>query len=289
MKKHFLLLFLIFFACDFNKKQIPDHKIIAQVGKEILSIDDIENNLANFNSSSLQHDVKAKLIKNWIFNSILYQEAIKSGYNLTDDQVFKLEEIKKKFIIKQYLTNRMKNIEVLDKDINFYYEKNKEEFIRRENEFRFSHLFLETKVQAIFEHLRTSENIMETIKKFHIQKSKNGKVINGDVGYLKDSEINPRFLEELNKAENPPKWKRRRKGFKPYKDGKILGPMKIKGGYHFIQILDRKKAGTYQSVDHVKEVIKQRLYIQKVDNFRDEIIKKLKKNYSITNNFKKVN
>ena len=271
-------------ACEPDRIQTPEHKIVARVNNDVLSTDHLEQILAQYNSDISHNDTKQKFVKQWISNTVIYQEALKSGYTLSETDKFRIAQLQKDLIIRQYLNNRMKEIEILDNDILMYYQTHKEEFKREENEIRLAHFFLDSKEIAISEYLKTTKDLLATIKKFHLEKTKDGMVINGDLGYQKETEINTAFLKRIT---IPKKKRSRRNRKKSYKDGDIVGPIKISGRYHFIQVLDRKKAGTYYSVEHVKDIIKERLLLMKMDDENKNIIEAIKSKYIIVNNLNK--
>lgn len=279
MKYLIAFILILFFSCEPEESQIPAHKIVAKVSNDILSTDHLEHILADYNSEISHNDTKTKFVRSWINTSILYQEAIKSGYVLSESDQFHLDQLKKELVVRQFLENRVKDIEVLDNDILNYYQTNKEQFKRQENEVRIAHFFLDSKELAITEDLKTNKDVLSTIKKFHLGKSKNGIVINGDLGYKKLSEINPLFIKRLTVP------KRRKR--KSYKDGNVVGPLRLSGRYHFLQVLDRKKAGTYYTLEQVKELIKERLFLLKKDQQNSTIFEENKSGYIILNNLKK--
>ena len=279
MKFIIIVVSLLLFSCEPEEPQIPAHKIVARVSNDILSTDHLDHILADYNSDISHNDTKTKFVRNWINSSILYQEAHKSGYKLSEADEFRLDQFKKELVVRQFLESRAKEVEILDNDILNYYQTNKDQFKRHENEVRIAHFFLDSKELAITEDLKLNKDILTTIKKFHLEKSKNGIVINGDLGYKKLSDINPLFVKRITVP------KRRRR--KSYKDGNVVGPLRLSGRYHFLQVLDRKKAGTYYTLEQVKDLIKERLLIIKKDAHNSTIVEKNKSSYIILNNLKK--
>jgi parvulin-like peptidyl-prolyl isomerase len=279
MKCLVIIILILLFSCEPEELQIPAHKIVAKVSSDILSTDQIDYILADYNSDISHNDTKTKYVRNWINTSILYQQALKSGYHLSKSDEFRIKQLEKELVVHQFLESRVKDIEVLDNDILSYYQTHKEQFKRQANEIRIAHFFLDSKELAITEDLKTNKNVLSSIKKFHLEKSKNGIVINGDLGYKKLSEINPLFIKNIT----VPKRRRRTS----YKDGDVVGPLRLSGRYHFLQVLDRKKAGTYYTLEQVKDVVKERLFLIKKDQQNSTIYEKNKSGYIILNNLKK--
>ena len=60
----------------------------------------------------------------------------------------------------------------------------------------------------------------------------------------------------------------------------------MNSGYHYFQVIDRKKAGTFVPYDQVKDIIRQRMYLQRVKDIRTDLIDKGKQNYIIENKYR---
>ena len=57
--------------------------------------------------------------------------------------------------------------------------------------------------------------------------------------------------------------------------GKIYGPIKIGSGYYYFQMMDKQKAGSYRSLDLMKDEIRTRLIAIKREKLSEDLAKKI--------------
>ena len=92
-------------------------------------------------------------------------------------------------------------------------------------------------------------------------------MLNGDLGYIREDIINPQLLKRIKRTSI----------------STIIGPVRIDNGYHFVQVIDRKNAGTVYPFSRVKDSIKERLMIEKRSQLEERIINNLIGQYTIVN------
>ena len=68
----------------------------------------------------------------------------------------------------------------------------------------------------------------------------------------------------------------------------IRGPIQTDLGYHYIQLLDYQKSGSFKDLDIVREEIIHRIQIQKRKTEIEEHKKKLRENYTIQTDLSKL-
>ena len=271
MKIHLLILVIFVLSCNDNSSVIPEHKQIALVNKDVLNIDRVTKRIPKLGNGNQIDDVRHRLIKEWIEKSAVYQEAIKNGYALTDDEKFQLKEIEKDLVAQRFLADQFKDIRVTEKEISDFYILHADEYKRAHDEVHLVHLFIAERSAVIFNKIRTAPNLMSVIKEYQLENSEFEIMVNGDLGYVRKDMLNERFLRQIKK----------------YGMSRIIGPIKIKSSYHFLQVLDEKKAGTRLALERVREEISQRILISKIDKTKDRIITNIKSNYTIINNSNK--
>jgi hypothetical protein len=120
----FLFGVLAFTACS---KEQQKNDYVARVNESYLTREDFASlaDTANLNSAQ-----KEQLIKNWIYQEILFQAADKEGLTKRKDYLSIIEkssnELAASMLIDHYLSNE--EIKYSDDDINKYYESNKNYF-----------------------------------------------------------------------------------------------------------------------------------------------------------------
>ncbi len=88
---------------------------------------------------------------------------------------------------------------------------------------------------------------------------------NGDLGYVEVDKLRP----ELRRA------------IRGTKTGIIYGPIRTEEGYHFIQVLDRKPANSFRSLDLVRSEIVDLLKIEKKQQMIKNYKEQIKKNFQV--------
>ncbi|MCB0278190.1 MAG: peptidylprolyl isomerase [Calditrichaeota bacterium] len=265
--KNYIFVCLMLIACQPDADLIPEHKVIAQVNDKALSSDRVDDAIPGFTNTVLNDDLKIKFVKNWINQTVLYQEALKNRIELTDAELYQLEQYREQLIVQKYLNNIAKSISVSDKEINDYYILNSGEFKRNHAEIHLSHLYVPNRINTLFKEISESSSLVEIINKYHMDKQPYKILLNGDLGYIQEETINPIILKQISRATL----------------STIVGPIRIENGYHFIQVIDRKNEGTVYPLSRVKEDIRERLMIQKRAEMEETLINDLSSNYTIIN------
>ena len=261
----FILIILL--SCQTDEELIPEHKIIAKVNDKILSSDRVDDAIPGFTNTVLNEDLKIKFVKNWINQSLLYQDAVKNRIVLNESDNYQIEQFRQQIIIQKYLSQHTKNITITEKEINDYYILNSGEFKRNFSEIHLSHLYVPNRINSLFKEIAGTSSLLDIIDKYHLDKSPHKILLNGDLGYIQEETINPILLKQINRKTL----------------STIVGPIRIENGYHFIQVIDRKNEGTVYPLSRVKDIIRNRLLIQKRAILEENIINDLTLKNTIMN------
>ncbi len=267
--KHVFLILAIWnlFLWGCQKKSVPEIEIVARVGDEILT----REQLLEWMPHNVQEDQKDLLLRQyvdiWVRNTLLAQAARQKKMELTPYQKWALHNVEKEMLAQAYLDARMpQHLQVTDEELVNYYEKHKEEFKRDDDEVHLVQLYLETLDRAIVKDIRESEFLMDVIKKNYLDSQMNRLMEkNGDLGYVPVSELRKEIQQPVKNGRT----------------GKIYGPIKIEGRFYYFQMLDRQPKGSYRSLDLVKDEIRLRLLNIKRLQERDKLVKKLQANSSV--------
>lgn len=254
----FLLLsgIIVFSGC--RQKGPEPSEIVAKVGNSYLTVEMVNNLVPENISDQEKFRYKKSLVDRWIERQMMAQQAEIEGIELSPEDNWKLENMKADILATKLLEKKVrKNIPVTDKEIEDYYEKNKDQFRREKDEVYLVHLFLEKLDKAIVREIKQSKMLMDVIQKNFLEGQANRLVEpNGDLGYVAVSDLNSKF-----------RWAIRGK-----KTGIIYGPIRTKYGYHFLQVLDRQPAESIRSLELVRDEIIKTIRIEK----RQQMIKNLK-------------
>ncbi len=208
-----------------------------------------------------------KLINKWIEEEILARTAKKDGIELSPLKEWQLQSLRREFIGDQLLAAKVKRkYRVSDAEIEAYYQKYPELFTRAFDEVHLVHLYLEKLDRAITREIRGSKLLLDVIRKNYLDRQITpNREPNGDLGYVP--------VEQLRKAFA--------RAIRGTRTGRIYGPIKTAEGYHFLQVLDRKPAGSIRSLSLVHNEIITRIRAEKKHQAEEDYIKNLKKNFNV--------
>lgn len=232
-----------------NGKDITDKEVFAflnQLGPQTA---------AQFSSPEGIKKVADELVN----QELLYLEAIERG--LDQEEIFKkeLEKIKESFL-KQYAINKLlSNVNVMQDEIEDFYNKHKEYFQTPEM-VRASHILVsnEDSASEIYDEIKNGLSFEEAARKYSSCPSKeNG----GDLGEFSKGKMVPEFEEAAFSL----------------KDNELSHPIKTQFGYHLIKVSYKKEAGI-SSLEEAKEQIReqimrmkqQEIYLNKVDELKNK-------------------
>ena len=275
MNKTFFILAMIsflYFACRSERETGTD--MVAQVNSAVMVRAELEASIPENTSEEVKLVLKREFMEKWIEDEIFYQSALDEGISLSAAEKRLLDNYEKQLIIQKFLDKKINiNYRILDRDIDEYYNKHKEEFKWDHDYAHIIHLVMENRDNVIFSEIRKSKELIDVIRKnfFDVQ-SKSERPI-GDLGYLKVTDL----PSQLSRA------------IKRMKTGEITyTPIKTDHGYHFIQLLDYQKAGGYKSIELIKEDIILRLKMEKRNNEIESLKQKLRENFNIMTDFSKL-
>ncbi len=255
---------LILASCE-NGPQVPPD-MLAQVNDAFLVKDQLNAQVPVGFSDEERLALKRTLIKKWVNDEIVYQTALAEGMQLTPRQKEMVEQYRKALLAESFLDSRLnKNYRIAQKQIEDYYDEHKAEFVRSADEVHVVHLFVENRDRAIFKEIGESKDLLAIIKKYYFNTRSSEIMPNGDLGYVERSVL-PSFIE---------------KAVKRLKTGAISPPIKVKEGYHFVQLLDAAKKGSIRDLDLVKDQIVLRLKWQKRQQEHERLLDEWKQKFQI--------
>lgn len=260
-----LFVLIMLLACEPGRPPVPEHKIIARVNDEILTIEDIQDAVSDSTQSAVYADVYRQLIKQWITRQILADQSIRRGYQLTEKQQFNIEELKRQYLIENMTLALMEKINLSESEIQTYYQTHLADYARPEAEYHLIHLFLPKRNYVVQGEIARERDLKKVIEKFQLGKVVNETLVTGDLGY--------RTLASI-----PDPLQRRLRDATP---GQIIGPVNVNGSYHYMQVIDVQAAGTNLPLDRVRDVVRARLLQERLKSFQSQLIENNKSNYII--------
>lgn len=268
MIRFFTAILVLVFAVSCSKGVEQKGEYIAKINDTVLTKEDIKNEMSylppelagEFFGGS---DGIARLVDEIVQKEVFYWEAKKRGLDKTKEFEKKIETLKKNTLIKQLLDDEMKSAaKVTEKEAKEYYDKNKEDFIRR-NQVRLSQIVVKSEgdAQKVYERIQKGEDFAKVASSMSIEKAsaKSG----GDIGIVKKGELRKEIEAVAFRL----------------KKGQVGAPIKLNGGIHIFKLTDVK--GTPEDFEKVKEIIIQGLSREKEQDHFEKFRDGLKKSYKI--------
>ena len=130
--KYLSLILLVFLAC--TEQNIDSTPVVASVGKRTLTIQDVENVFFDETGVEISETQIFRYVQRWIETELIYQEAMEQGLNENPDIQKHLKDLEREYLVNRFVENH-NNLEVAitEQDIQGYYERYSDEFIRLDN------------------------------------------------------------------------------------------------------------------------------------------------------------
>tara|TARA_Y100001970_G_scaffold46990_1_gene59320 strand:+ start:250 stop:1065 length:816 start_codon:yes stop_codon:yes gene_type:complete len=242
----FLLLFFIF-SC--SKKQKPKGVVYARVANQWLSSDNIDS---VFSTSFVYEKDLPKMIDSWVETSLFYNEAKKLGLNKDLFLIKKREEYFKQLLVSSYIDSEIKNkISISEDTIKAYYLKNKQSFIRKNDE-----VFTE---QFFVNNLEDGNKLKKLLLLKKDISSFQNKIVFSSFGTIKKGRLSKKIDNAL------------------FKNGEsVVGPLESKKGIVLFKIIKSFKKGSFQGLDEVHDEVYQRVLKLKTNKLRFVLLDSLK-------------
>ena len=285
MKKFFLLfalcsLLFAISACakkeeakEAEQAEKAQGTILADINGSIITLEEFERKIKVLPKNSaalLGYDVnnlegKKKFLDDLINRELLVQEAYKKGLDKKKNIVLKLEnleDLKKQILITELVKDLKRKTTVSSEEIEDFYEKYKTGFTEP-LKVRARQIIVKSEKEAkqiLVQLLQGADFVMLAKEKSIGPNAAKG----GDLGFFSRGEM-PEVFDNI--VFNLQK-------------GDISGIIKLKSGYHIVQLLD-KREGREKSLEEVREKIREGLRREKEAKQLEGLLKDLKEKAAI--------
>jgi len=229
--------------------------VMAQAGKNTLTLAAAENIL---NPSAIESDLET-IINRWLDDEVLYMAAMQVNFHKDTKIKSALEAYKKRLLGRAYLNYYVqKRIQIKTDELEVYYKNNINSFNRRFDQALILHFLVQNKNEA--------QNIRAELKKNGTKQSNHELMDRYSV--LPQEVMRNNLIPELNRIifEN--------------KKNSLPPPVKSKAGYHVVQILNRRPAGSPKELVEVYDEVQQRLVRKKSILITQALLDSLKHAYN---------
>lgn len=253
-----------------NKPKSQEKNILAIVGNETLSLDEIMEEIPKEIRSNLTSLDIREYVQRWINNQVLYQEARRRKLDDRMDVKKEFEKLKREILINKLIEVVLANdVSVTDKEIQSYFNNNKESFILTDDVVHAYHILIKTQKEAntIRKRLRSGETF-ETLS-IELNDDLAGN-IDWDLGYFSRDEVIPEISKVVFTMPV----------------GALSFPIKSDFGYHIIKLVDKQNKGDLKRFETVKEEIRLKLESQIKQQRFQRFLLQMKSKTIIQTNFK---
>jgi len=258
------------FGCNNSNnetKEVSTDEIIAQIGSEKITRDDLEHELnkLSYKQKSIYSSSPEKLnefLQTHINEKVLYNEALKRGFENRDDIQEEIERYKKQLITRTFGREILEELELSKDDIRMHYDQNNKDFERIE----ISKIFIKIdpekdnsgkSARARAELVSNRVNAGESFEELALEYSDDtvSKKRGGKVGYINRGKFPQEIDNEIFEL----------------KEGEITKPFEVDGGYLIIKANQEPGYPPYGQVERTirSELINERL-LEYINDLRQQ-------------------
>lgn len=242
-----------------------ENKVLASVNGRDITEKDLELAMARFpeNRKSVlaTEQGRQQLVEQLVAFELFYNHAKDSG--LEESEVYKerLEVVRKEILTQLAVEDVLKTVEVTDKDVEDYYNANKDMFKMPEM-VSARHILVDTEEAAkeVEEKIKGGMSFADAATEYSTCPSK---AQGGNLGEFGKGQMVPEFEEAAFNLEI----------------GALSEPVKTQFGYHLIEV-ESKKEAEVKSLEEVKGMIQAQLLQEKQANEYMTFTEELKKKYA---------
>jgi hypothetical protein len=234
LQKSFFVLIFLFIGCD---KPSNNLAVLAKVENAELLEKDLSSDPAN---SKIKRD---RLVNQWVSDEILFNSAVKSGFNNDTDLNFSSKKYARKLLGQRYLKTVVgRDLAVSSDEVVEYYKNNLDSFKRTKKEAKVYHLFTDNKKEAL--------EIVRVLGVKGKKQEKNELFVKRGIHpvVVRSGSVLPELEKTL---------------FLKTSKKRLWGPIKSRFGYHILFVLERYEPGSVIVLEEVYDEVFQRVFQQK--------------------------
>lgn len=274
MKKILILtaVFAVLAAAGFGCAKSPasGDVVLAKVSSRRITAKEFDARIAKMPPyyRSIVERNRRRYLDDMITEMILYEEAVRKGFDRDKEIIDLIKEAKKKIIITKFIKTEVQDaVKVTDEEVRAFYEARKDQF-KAPEAWRASHILMpdEKEAKDVLEELSKGVNF-EELAKAHSTDATAAR--GGDIGYFRKGQLIPEFEKECLKLGV----------------GQTSGIVHTQFGYHIIKLTDKKES-VPETYDKIKPAIESELKRARRSEAFDKLMSALKKKYMVELNDK---
>ncbi len=236
-------------------------QIVARVGKNTLSLQEIQRQLPGAARREWSGQQAEALVRRWIELELVYQEALREGMDKSPQVQDLIKQQIKENVVAHYLDQKIfLNTMISDAEIEAYYNDHSEEFLNAEDAYQMRVILVSDlqEANAVREMISAGTPFAEVAKR----RSKDGsRAAGGDWGAVPLSRLSPLLARSVPAL----------------RVGEVSRPIKTEAGYNLVLVEAYWRKGSTIPLERVKETIVERVQANKREARYQQLIEDLSK------------
>lgn len=204
--------------------------------------------------ASFDENIRQNVLRGLVSERLLYQEALKSGADKTEEVKKRIAQAQKQITIQSFIEQKAKSM-ASDEQIKTLYQT-KVDAAKGQEEVKAKHILVASEEEAkkIVEQLKKGGDFDKIAKEKSTDKGSG--VRGGDLGWFTKDKMVPEFADAAYKL----------------KKGELSSPIKSQFGWHVIKLEDRRPVKV-ASLEEMKESLKQEASGKAVESYVEGLLK----------------
>jgi parvulin-like peptidyl-prolyl isomerase len=265
-----LAAFALCAGCDSGR----DDRIVARVGRTDITYDDLMQKMNELPPFARQQfagpEGTIEFLNRIVDEEVLYQAALKAGYDRDPEVVRALESVERRAVIQAFYRDEVEGgAEVDESEIQAYYDEHSEQFQRR-GRVKFRHILVPTRNEAEAARSRVLAGesfpaVAREVSRDEATRNAGGLMASVQLGEGAPSAgMDEEFIEAV--AE--------------WKVGEVTEPIRSSRGWHVVMLEEKVEPGT-KPLDEVRDQIRQSLLPAATREYYEEKLGELKESYGV--------
>ena len=242
-------------ACN----RAPVGEVVARVGDAVLTAQELERRVPIHLEGQVTADHRRRMVESWVEEQLLYQDALTQKVDEDHGVNRRIDQAVQVILTAELLERLFSEVStVSEDDLRAYYSERSDVFVRDVPELRVRQILVKGRSDAsrVRKRLESGAMFDQVAREESIDASNE---MGGDVGYFTEDRVAPEFWSGCDKA----------------KIGKLT-LVRTPLGYHLIEVLDRKEAGTVRELLNVRDEIRQRILTDRRESIRAKMLEEIR-------------
>lgn len=245
---------------------------LAEVDEAKLTLEEVRRAYPPEYEQVLPREQYLEYVRRWIDDEVLHREAIRAGLDQDSTLERKVSEMRRRLLIEAFLNQESAATAVEPDDIALsqHYEMHKDEFKRRQTEWKFVALKINSlkEAQALKPKLRNQDWLSQA-QPYLAEPIQN---IDGEMAWTQLDQAASCLRPALEEATA----------------STVAGPLNCPEGVMLLKVIDRAEAGSLLPIELVRDQIAGQLLMQRRDRLRENVVTKYKQGLPIRFHLEKI-